>query len=91
MPLAYLKGFPALVVQFSHLLLDPCRNVRDGHMDDILQEDGKVLEQQQELKSNQKQATLLQNIRGMYLELNLAQHHLGFLSLIGVTSLSGQD
>lgn len=61
-------------------------------MDNILQEDGKVLEQQQELNesTNQKQATLLQNIRGMCLELNLA-HHLCFFSLIGVTSLSGQD
>lgn len=40
----YLEGFPALIIQFSHLFCDPCRNVRDGHMDDILQEDGKVLQ-----------------------------------------------
>lgn len=42
----YLEGLPALIVQFSHLLLDPCRNVRDGHMDDVLQEDGKVLQEE---------------------------------------------
>lgn len=40
----YLKGLPALIVQFSHLLSDPCRNVRYGHMDDVLQENGKVLQ-----------------------------------------------
>lgn len=40
----YLKGLPALIIQFSHLLSDPCRNVRDGHMDDVLQEDGKMLQ-----------------------------------------------
>ncbi len=42
--IVYLKGLPALIIQFSHLLLDPRRNVRDGHVDDVLQEDGKVLQ-----------------------------------------------
>lgn len=42
----YLKGLPALIVQFGHLLLDPCGNIRDSHMDDIFQEDGKVLQEQ---------------------------------------------
>lgn len=40
----YLKGFPALIIQLRHLLSDPCRNVGNGHMDDVLQEDGKVLQ-----------------------------------------------
>lgn len=40
----YLEGLPALIVQFGHLLLDPCWNIRDSHVDDIFQEDGKVLQ-----------------------------------------------
>lgn len=48
--MTYLKGFPALIVQFSHLLLNPCRNVRDGHMDDVLQEDGKVLQEDRDVE-----------------------------------------
>lgn len=45
--LTHLKGLPALVVQFGHLLLDPRGNVGDGHVDDILQEDSKVLQGEQ--------------------------------------------
>lgn len=40
----YLKSLPALIVQFRHLLPDPSGNVGNGHMDDVLQEDGKVLQ-----------------------------------------------
>lgn len=42
--MVYLKGLPALILQFGHLLSNPSRNVRDGYMDDVLQEDGKVLQ-----------------------------------------------
>lgn len=48
--ITYLKGLPALIIQFSHLLSDPCRNVRNGHMDDILQEDGKMLQTDRQVK-----------------------------------------
>lgn len=42
--ITHLEGLPALVVQFGHLLLDPCGNVGNGHVDDIFQQDGKVLQ-----------------------------------------------
>lgn len=40
----YLKGLPTLIIQLRNLLSNPCRNVGDGHVDDVLQEDGKVLQ-----------------------------------------------
>lgn len=42
----YLKRLPALIIQFSHLLFDPRGNIRNSHMDDVLQEDCKVLNRQ---------------------------------------------
>lgn len=88
----YLKGLPALIIQFCHLLSDPRGNVRDGHVDDVLQEDGKVLRThgrvERSLGQNKKQIKVIIPIRykarcsrtlfkGMLLELILAQHHLG--------------
>lgn len=39
----YLKGLAALVLQLGHLLGHPGRDVGDGHLDDVLQEQGEVL------------------------------------------------
>lgn len=44
----YLKGLPALIVQFGHLLLDPTGSVRDSYVNDVLQEDGKVLHKEKD-------------------------------------------
>lgn len=46
----YLKGLPALIVQFGHLLLHPCGNIGDSHVDDVFQEDGKVLQKKKDTR-----------------------------------------
>lgn len=69
-------------------------------MDDVLQEDGEVLQGQTKRKIELDESTMRQRAQsfqiffeGTLLELILAQHHPGRenLPLIGMTSLSGQD
>lgn len=39
----YLKGFPPLELQFGHLFPHPAGDVWDGNMNDVFEENGKVL------------------------------------------------
>ena len=41
--ITYLEGLAALVLQLGHLLGHPGGDVGDGHLDDVLQEQGEVL------------------------------------------------
>lgn len=40
----HLQSLPTLVFEFGHLVCNPARYIRYGHMNDILEENGKVLE-----------------------------------------------
>lgn len=42
--ITYLEGLAALVLQLGHLLCHPGGDVGDGHLDDVLQEQGEVLQ-----------------------------------------------